>query len=121
MFIRLAILCAVALATLGGCAFVEKIDKLTIADIDPGLVKDGTYTGSVRILPVTASVRVTVSAGRITDIALLSHSHGPDHGADDILPRVLAAQSLQVDAVAGSTYSSKVVRKAIELALTRGL
>ena len=89
IFIRLAILCALALATLGGCAFVEKIDKLTIADIDPGRVKDGTYTGSVRILPVTASVRVTVSAGRITDIALLSHSHGRTTGPTTFSPGCL--------------------------------
>jgi uncharacterized protein with FMN-binding domain len=117
----LALACAAALLVLGGCAFVEKIDRLAIENIDPVGVKDGTYEGSVIILPVTAKVRVAVSAGRITDIAMLSHSHGPDHGADAILPRIIAAQSLQVDGVSGSTYSSKVVRKAIEIALKKGL
>jgi uncharacterized protein with FMN-binding domain len=34
---------------------------------------------------------------------------------------VIEAQSLSVDAVSGSTYSSKVVLKAIELALKKGL
>jgi uncharacterized protein with FMN-binding domain len=62
-----------------------------------------------------------VSAGRITEIVMLSHTHGPNHGADAILPRVVEAQSLVVDAVSGSTYSSKVVRKAIEIALKKGL
>jgi len=84
-------------------------------------VKDGTYEGSEKIFPVTASVRVTVSAGRISDIVMLSHSHGPNHGADAILPRVIEAQSLGVDAVSGATYSSKVVRKAVENALRKGL
>jgi uncharacterized protein with FMN-binding domain len=38
-----------------------------------------------------------------------------------MLPRVIDAQSLAVDAVSGSTYSSKVVLKAIETALKKGL
>lgn len=118
---KLALACAAALLALGGCAFVEKIEKLTIENIAPVDVKDGTWVGSVIIPPVTAKVRVTVSAGRITDIAMLSHMHGPDHGAEAILPRIIAAQSLQVDGVSGSTYSSKVVRKAIETALKKGL
>jgi uncharacterized protein with FMN-binding domain len=52
---------------------------------------------------------------------MLSHGHGPNHGADALLPRVIDAQSLAVDAVSGSTYSSKVVLKAIETALKKGL
>jgi uncharacterized protein with FMN-binding domain len=117
---RQALVCLAALVMLGGCAFTQKINKLTI-DNAVNQVKDGTYEGSTEIFPVTASVRVTVSGGRITDIVMLSHGHGPNHGADAILPRVIAAQSLAVDAVTGSTYSSKVVRKAIETALKKGL
>ena len=119
--VRLFLAAAAMLFVLGGCGFDVKINKLVIENVDPARVKDGIYRGVERILPVTASVRVTVSGGRITDIALVSHLHGPDHGADAILPRVIEAQSLQVDAVAGATYSSKVVRKAIERALTKGL
>jgi uncharacterized protein with FMN-binding domain len=119
--LRQALVCIAALAILGGCAFTQKINKLTIDTVALNQVKDGTYEGSTEIFPVTASVRVTVSGGRITDIVMLSHGHGPNHGADAILPRVIAAQSLTVDAVTGSTYSSKVVRKAIETALKKGL
>ena len=71
-------------------------------------------------MPVTAKVRVSVRGGRITDLQLLSHMHGPGHGADAILKRVLASQSLRVDAVSGASYSSKVVLKAIETALNQG-
>jgi uncharacterized protein with FMN-binding domain len=108
------------LLTLGGCAFIEKINKITIDTTAARNVKDGTYEGSQSAFPVTAAVRVTVSGGRITDIVMLSHGHGPNHGADAILPRVIAAQGLGVDAVSGSTYSSKVVLKAIETALKKG-
>lgn len=116
----LSLACAGALAVLGGCAFSQKINSLAIEDVEVGKLADGTYKGSVFILPVTASVRVTVSAGRIADVVMLFHTHGPDHGADAILPRVVAAQSLGVDAISGSTYSSKVVLKAIETALKKG-
>lgn len=112
--------CVAAVVLLGGCTFVEKIEQLTIDDVDIGAVRDGEYTGTVRILPVTAKVRVDVKDGAVTGIDLLRHFHGPDHGAEEILGRVIAAQSLVVDAVSGSTYSSKVVLKAIESALNKG-
>ena len=120
-WLRLFLVYVAALVLLCGCAFVEKINKLTIDNVTVRQVKDGTYEVSENIFPVTASVRVNVSGGRITEIVMLSHGHGPNHGADAILPRVIAAQSLAVDAVSGSTYSSKVVRKAIETALKKGL
>ncbi len=119
--IRLFAACAAAVVILGGCAFVDRINKLVVDNVSVSQVKDGTYEGSESILPVSARVRVVVSAGRITDITMLSHSHGPHHGADAIIPRVIEAQSLDVDAVSGATYSSKVVRKAIEVALKKGL
>ena len=119
--LRHALVCVAALAILGGCAFTQKINKLTIDTVAMNQVKDGTYEGSTAIFPVTASVRVTVSGGRITDIVMLSHGHGPHHGADAILLRVISAQSLAVDAVSGATYSSKVVLKAVETALKKGL
>lgn len=118
---RLLLACIAAVFILGGCAFTQKINKLTIENVSVAQVKDGTYEGAEDIFPVTASVRVTVSGGKITDIVMISHGHGPGHGADSILPRVIAAQSLAVDAVTGATYSSKVVLKAIETALKKGL
>ena len=118
---RLVLLGVAALAILGGCAFMKEINKLTIENVMVPQVKGGTYEGSQDFSPVTASVRVTVSGGRITDIVMLSHGHGPNHGADALLPRVIAAQSLTVDAVSGSTYSTKVVLKAIETSLKKGL
>jgi len=118
--LRILIACAAAVVLAGGCAFAQKIEQLTIDDVDPAAVRDGEYSGTVRILPVTATVRVTVKDGAITGIDLVRHFHGPGHGAEGILGRVVETQSLQVDAVSGSTYSSKVVLKAIESALKTG-
>ena len=117
----LAAAAATILLGLNGCHFTEKINALTVENVAPSMVKDGTYEGAESILPVSADVRVTVAAGRITSIAMISSSHGPGHGADAILDRVVAKQSLEVDAVSGATYSSKVVRKAIENALEKGV
>jgi len=104
-----------------GCKVLERIDKLTTQDLNVSVVRDGDYRGRQNNLPVTAKVLVSVRDGRITDIKLLRHTHGPDHGADAIIPRVLAKQSLAVDAISGATYSSKVVLKAIESALKKGM
>jgi uncharacterized protein with FMN-binding domain len=106
---------------LTACHSLEKIEGITVNSIAVSAVKDGTYTAAQSYFPVTAKVRVTVHNGAITGIKLLRHFHGPKHGADEILQRVMAQQSLQVDAVSGATYSSKVILKAIETALELGL
>jgi hypothetical protein len=62
-----------------------------------------------------------VKTGAITAITVLDHSHGPGHGSDAIIDRVIAAQSLDVDVVSGATLSSKVILKAIETALEKGM
>jgi uncharacterized protein with FMN-binding domain len=119
--VAIILVCITASLYFMGCDFIEEIEKLTIEDITVRDVKDGTYEGDQSNVPVTAKVRVTVKEGRITDIELLGHSHGPGHGADEILDRVMAQQSLKVDAITGATYSSKVVLKAIEKALKQGM
>ena len=112
--------CIAALFYFTGCEAIEEIEKLTIEDISIRAVGDGDYKGAQDNFPVTAKVLVTVKDGRITGIKLMGHSHGPGHGADEIVGRVIEKQSLMVDAVTGATYSSKVVLKAIEKALTQG-
>ena len=118
--LRILVACAAVAVLAGGCGFEENIGSLAVGDPDFATVKDGTYTGTVRVLPVTAKVRVSVNRGAVRDIVLVRHFHGPDHGAEEILGRVVEAQSLRVDAVSGSTYSSKVVLAAIETALRKG-
>jgi uncharacterized protein with FMN-binding domain len=113
--------CAAASFFIFACKNLEKIDRLTIEDITVSAVKDGDYQGSQNYFPVTAKVVVSVKDGRITNIKLLAHQHGKGYGADAIVERVLTKQSLMVDAVSGASYSSKVVLKAIESALKKGM
>ena len=103
-----------------GCLWAES-EELAIADINPRKVKDGAYEGEQVGDLVSAKVEVVVKNGAITEIKLLKHRHGPWHGANAIVGRVIAAQSLEVDVVSGATSSSKVILKAIEKALEKGL
>jgi uncharacterized protein with FMN-binding domain len=65
-------------------------------------------------------VVVTVKDHAISTIQLTEHNNGQGQPAERITDDVLAAQTLDVDVVAGATYSSKVILKAIETALTQG-
>jgi len=68
---------------------------------------------------MVAALGLTVQAGRIEAVEVRRHFHGPGHGAEQIVDRVLAAQSLEVDEVTGATYSSRVSLLAIREALEK--
>lgn len=101
---------------------VAEIEKqmagITISNIELSGIADGVYTGSCAVFPVAAEVKVTVKDHAITAIELTKHDHGQGAAAEEIPGRVVEAQTLNVDAVSGATYSSKVILKAIENALT---
>lgn len=111
----LVIACVIAVSAMN--KNLETLNNVEVKDIDLSTVTDGTYEGSVGAFPVTAEVKVTVKGHVITDIEIVSHSHGPQHGADAITGEVIKAQSLNVDGVSGATTSSKVILLAIEDAL----
>ena len=99
---------------------LNQLDNLSIGSIDLQTIADGTYTGHYSAFPVTATVVVTVKDHAISTIQLTEHNNGQGQPAERITDDVLAAQTLDVDVVAGATYSSKVILKAIESALTQG-
>jgi uncharacterized protein with FMN-binding domain len=92
-------------------------------------LRDGVYMG--RYQGTTdhlrdADVQVTVSGGRVTDIAEVNGTLDKDgkpvvirHGLtiEDLFGRVIASQSLQVDVISGATLTSKAHLKAVENAL----
>jgi len=111
----LAVACVIAFSNIQRS--LEALREIDIAEVDLSTVPDGTYTGSYGRIPVAAEVRVTVSGHVITDITLVRHDNGQGQAAEAIPQTVVEAQSLQVDAVSGATYSSKAILKAIEDAL----
>ena len=96
---------------------LEGLLQLDVMDVDLTLIADGAYTGEYSAAPVSAKVSVTIKDHRIESIELIEHNHGQGDGAEIIPSIVVDKQTLQIDTISGATYSSKVILKAIEIAL----
>lgn len=97
---------------------LDQLAQIEIGQLDLAAVDDGSYTGEYAAGPVRASIEVEVRDHAIVDLTILEHDNGKGEAAEAILADVLRAQSLQVDAIGGATYSSKVLLLAIEDALS---
>ncbi|MCR3905706.1 MAG: FMN-binding protein [Tenericutes bacterium] len=121
----LVILTVIILIFIGGIIYFvnlsnaefEKLNEIEILDVDLSLVEDGVYQGEYKSFPVEAIVLVTVENHVITDIEIVKHLTGQGADAEDIIFDVIFFQSIEVDMIAGATYSSKVILLAIRDAL----
>lgn len=89
--------------------------------VDLSSVKDGTYEGNAKNDMIVVKLKVTVVKNKMTNIDILEHKHGLGGKAEKIVNQVVSNQSLEVDAIAGATYSSNIILKAIENALEKGI
>lgn len=80
-------------------------------------IPDGTYTGECDVQFIYAKVSVTVQNEQITSIVLLEHRNERGEAATGIEQQIVAEQRIDVDAVAGATNSSTVIKKAVDNAL----
>ena len=93
----------------------------SVQETDSGKYTDGVYTGSGDGYRGPITVRVTVENGSITDIEITSSrddSQYVSRAQDGIIPAILAAQSTDVSAVSGATFSSRGILRAVEDALS---
>ena len=84
--------------------------------------KDGTYQGSGTGFGGTITVQVKVSGGKITAINVLSASGETGSyfaSAKGVISKMISAQSPNVDAVSGATYSSNGIIQAVQNALSK--
>ncbi|HOA14789.1 MAG TPA: FMN-binding protein [Bacillota bacterium] len=109
----------IAITGLGAYLYMRDIQPkdLAFAQIDIEAIPDGTYAGSAKFAPVKVSLEVTVSGGSITAIEIKEHANGKGKPAEDIIGRIIEAQSLEVDTITGATWSSYTILKAVEDAL----
>lgn len=82
-----------------------------------GSLANGTYTGQYDNGIVGARVEVEILDGVITDIRILEHRQGMGKPGEAVVQAVLENQNLDVDTVAGATFSSQTILMAIEDAL----
>ncbi|MDD4531788.1 MAG: FMN-binding protein [Candidatus Pacebacteria bacterium] len=98
----------------------KSLDELTtreLSEINISEIPDGTYRGECSVFPVIVVVDVTVSSGAITEIVIVKHQNGQGTPAESIIDQVVSSQTLDLEVIAGATYSSKVILLAIENAL----
>lgn len=96
---------------------LKKLATIEIQDVNLSLIQDGYYEGSYKALPISVEVNVYVKNHEIKDIKILKHINGQGSSAEKITELIIKSQSLEVDAITGATYSSKVIIKAVEDAL----
>ena len=101
--------------------YKAKVAALTFDEIDLTKVEDGVYEGQCDTGVVRVRVQVTIRNHQLESIELLEHENGRGTPAEAILDQMVQNQTTAVDAVSGATCSSKVIRKAVEDALTAGL
>lgn len=81
---------------------------------------DGVYKGSATGFRGPVTVAVTIMDKKITSIDILSATDDEAffNRAKGVIDRIIASQSLDVDAVSGATYSSNGIIGAVKNALT---
>ena len=85
-----------------------------------GTYPDGRWEGGAKGFGGMITVLVTVENGTISEIEITS-ADGEDKAylsmAEDIIPKIIEAQSAAVDTVSGATFSSTGIRDAVSEAL----
>jgi uncharacterized protein with FMN-binding domain len=98
---------------------LKELTALEIQDVDLSQIEDGYYEGSYNVFPIAVEVNVYVKNHEIIDIKILKHTNGQGGSAEKITEHIMKLQSLDVDAISGATYSSKIIIKAVENALEK--
>ncbi len=120
---RLAIGLVILLLAVGIIVYVlmvrqiNKLEEQNFDLVDLASLPDGRYQGEATALLVTARVEVFLQDGRIRQVNLLEHRHGPGYGAEAIADSIVEANSPDVDSISGATASSIVVKTAVLEAL----
>lgn len=86
--------------------------------------KDGIYTGEADGFGGTIQVEVKVEKSKITEVNVVSAEK--EDGAylsmaKDIIPKIIEAQSADVDTISGATFSSIGIKNASQQALEKAV
>lgn len=98
-----------------------KVEAIHIETVDLSKVADGDFVGDCDTGAIYAKVKVQVKSGKIVNIDILEHKNGKGGPAEIIVDQIASQQSLDVDNISGATGSSRVIKKAVEVALKKGI
>lgn len=107
-FLRVVALLGAVLLALAGCGTLGSGGSSPVA---------GTYTAAKPGLNGDVKVEVVIAGGAVASVKVLESAETPDLGGaamDALAKRIVADQSLALDAVTGATYSSKALLSAVE-------
>lgn len=86
--------------------------------------EDGTYTGAADGFGGKIQVEVKIEKSKITEINVV-FAEKEDGAylsmAKDIIPKIIAAQSADVDTISGATFSSTGIKNASEQAIEKAV
>ena len=86
--------------------------------------KDGTYTGEADGFGGTIQVEVKIEKSKIAEINVISaekEDGAYPSMAKDIIPKIIDAQSADIDTISGATFSSTGIKNASEQALEKAV
>ncbi|WP_291559479.1 MULTISPECIES: FMN-binding protein [unclassified Clostridium] len=120
--ILISIVIIIFIVATAGFFYIKSIElpNIEIKNINIKDINDGSYIGEYEAGPVKAVVKVEVIGNKIKDIKIEKHECGLGKKAEKITDEIESLQTLQVDEVSGATLSSKVILKAVEIALEKG-
>lgn len=98
--------------------YKNQVNSMVFQDIDISTIPDGVYIGESDTGVIYAKVEVTVENGMLLNINLLEHRNERGEAAEVIVDHMVQEQNIGVDAISSATNSSKVIRMAVERALT---
>ena len=82
--------------------------------------KDGTYTGEADGFGGTIQVEVKIEKSKIAEINVIEDGAYLSM-AKDMIPKIIDAQSADIDTISGATFSSTGIKNASEQALEKAV
>lgn len=111
----------VVMIIIGICALIffnlPKPVEAFDASYDLMKITDGAYVGACDNGLVKVEVTVSIKDHTISDVQIRRHDNGMGADAEAITDKIIQQQSVEVDTIAGATFSSKTILKAVENAL----
>ena len=100
--------------------YKQAVEEITFEEINISDVSDGVNIGEYDVNFIYAKVEVTVENGEIKSVNILEHRQERGKAAESVTDKIVDEQKIDVDAIAGATNSSTIIKKAVENALKNG-